>query len=250
MAKKLPLVTCIIPAYNEEKTIAGVVRTCLETPEIGEVIVVNDGSEDNTLKKLQPWKGKVKIIDLPRNYGKGYAVAQGVKAAQNPLLLFLDADLIDLKPHHLYSLIQPVSNNRADMTVGVLFSSPTFNYIGWMFSGQRCLRKKDLTPLIKEIEKTNYGLEVLLNEKFKNKRIVVVPLIFPHNRYHLRKPAKQRDWMISYVKEVWEVFQKTVSVKRLSYREKIKSSFLHQLASYLRVSYRRVRDYLLEELEE
>jgi len=45
-------VSCIIPAYNEEKTITDTIKTALETPEIGEVIVVNDGSEDNTKEKV------------------------------------------------------------------------------------------------------------------------------------------------------------------------------------------------------
>jgi len=247
MNKKIKTVTCIIPARNESQTIAEVIKTCLKTPEINEIIVVNDGSKDDTLAKLKPFKGKVKVIDLPENHGKGHAVAQGIKAAYNSRLLFLDADLINLQPHHLYSLVQPVIDNRADMTIGA-FVSPknSFHYSLWPFSGQRCLQKRHVAPLIKKIEKSNYGLEVLLNEKLKKKRVIVVPLIF-NGKFHLVKKDKQKDWLADYTKEVWQIFQQTISVKSRSYREKIKSEFLHSLASYLKVSYKRVKNYLLEE---
>jgi len=250
MNKNLKAVTCIIPSYNESKTIAGVIETCLETPEINEIIVVNDGSKDNTLEKLKPFAQKIKVINLDKNQGKGYAVAQGIKAASNFYLLFLDADLINLEPHHLYSLFQPIVENKADMTIGSFVSSKNlFNHTPWRFSGQRCFKKEYLSPLIKEIEKTNYGLEVFLNERLKEKRVVVVPVVIYRN-YHFIKPKKQKDWLKAYTREVWQVFQQTISVKSYSYRKRVKSDFLRSLAEYLKISYNRVKKFLLEEPEE
>jgi len=250
MNENTKAVTCIIPAYNERRTIAGVIETCLKIPEINEIIVVNDGSKDDTLAELKPFTKKIKIINLDKNHGKGYAIVQGIKAACNSHLLFLDADLINLEPHHLYSLIQPVVDNRADMTIGSFVSSQNlFHHTPWRFSGQRCFQKECLIPLIKKIEKTNYGLEVFLNEKFKKKRVIIVPIIF-YRKYHLIKPRKQKDWLLSYTREVWQVFQQTISVKGYSYREKIKSEFLHSLSCYLKISYKRVENFLFEEPEE
>ncbi|MBU4369181.1 glycosyltransferase family 2 protein [Patescibacteria group bacterium] len=247
MIENVNAVTCIIPAYNESRTIANVIETCLKTPEINEIIVINDGSKDNTLAKLKPFNKKIKIINLDRNHGKGYAVVQGIKAACNSHVMFLDADLINLEPHHLYSLFQPIIENRADMTIGAFVASKSLShYTLWRFSGQRCFQKECLIPLIKKIEKTNYGLEVFLNEKFKKKRVIVVPLIF-YRKYHLIKPRKQKDWLMSYTREVWQVFQQTISVKSYTYSEKVKSEFLHSLACYLKISYKRVKDFLLEE---
>jgi len=242
-------ISCIIPAYNEEKTIAGVVKVCLKVPQIKEIIVVNDGSRDQTLKKLQPLKCKIKIISYSQNQGKGYAVAQGIRAACYPFLLFLDADLINLKPHHLYSLVQPVLNNQVDMTIAVAVSFYNPYYRSWPLSGQRCLKKNLLIESIKKIEKSGYGLETLLNEKLKKKRVAVIPWFSP-KPLHLKKIYKQRDWMKTYVKEAFHVFRQTITNQKSSYQKKIEIKFIRNLASYFKVNYQRLKDYLLEDFEE
>jgi glycosyltransferase involved in cell wall biosynthesis len=75
--------SCIIPAYNEESTIVGVLKACLKTPEIGEVIVVSDGSTDKTVNRVRQAKSKkLKIIDLPENHGKSFAITQRSKSGK------------------------------------------------------------------------------------------------------------------------------------------------------------------------
>ncbi len=239
-------VSCIIPAYNEEKTVGGVVKSTLKSPDIHEIIVVNDGSTDKTLEKLKIFEGKIKIIDLPQNKGKGYAVAQGVKVAKYPNLLFFDADLINYENHHFFSLINPVITNRAGMTIAAPSNVKFSNYPFWRLSGQRCLKKKEVEDLTSEMEKTNYGLEVVLNEHFKTKRMIVVPLVFT-KKYHYMKQEKEQDWAASYVKELWEIIQKTIAVKSAKYRRQTRKEFLQNISSYLKISYRKAKDYLLEE---
>ncbi len=239
-------VSCIIPAHNEAKTIVGVVEACLKTEKIGEVIVVNDGSSDKTLDKLQPFAQKIKIINLSENQGKGYAVSMGIEKAKYPFLLFLDADLLNLSPHHLYSLVNPVLENKADVTIGVLVTPFNYYYASWPFSGQRCLRKKDVLKLLKKMKKTKYGLEVFLNERLKNKRTIIIPLIFSQNS-HLTKPRKQKDWLYAYIKEIWDIFQQTIAVKSLVYREQVQKEFVKALSLYLKINYLKLKKYLLEE---
>jgi len=239
-------VSCIIPAYNEEKTVSAVIKTCLKTPEVSEVIAVNDGSRDRTKEKLEKFKNKIKIINLPQNKGKGYAIAQGILRAKYPVLLFLDADLTKIKPHHLFSLIDPIIRNKADMAIGSL---PTFqrpNYPLWPFSGQRCLRKGPITPHLKEISQSGYGLEIVLNEIFKKKRIVIIPLI-SHKYLHIQKKYKQGDWLSCYIRETWEITQKTIKTKSRSYRQKVKARLIENLASYFKVSIQKIKTYLQEE---
>jgi len=221
------------------------VRACLKSPDIQEVIAINDGSKDKTIDRLGTFRNKIKIIDLPLNRGKGYSIAQGIKVAAYPYLLFLDADLMNYENHHIYTLIYPVINNRADMTIGIPVNLKGSSFLLWRFSGQRCLKKKDAVPLIPQIEKTNYGLEVVLNEAFKDKRIMVVPTIF-NKKDRLFKMEKEPDWAAAFTKEVWEIFLKTLSVKRKAYREKAKIEFLKNLASYLKISYQKAKNYLVE----
>lgn len=242
------LVSCIIPAYNEEKTIVGVINICSKTPGIGEIIVVNDGSEDQTAKKLKMIREpKLTIINLSKNRGKGYAIAQGIKRARYSILLFLDADLINLEPYHIFSLIQPVINNQVEMTIADLkanFSRP-YSLI-WPFSGQRCLKKRLVLPLLDEIAQAGYGMEVVLNERLKNKRIIVVPLINNKQEFYLKKTKKQKDWLTAYIKESWQVFQKMIEMKSYQYQKRAKEKFLDELARYLKTSIQKVKNYLQE----
>ncbi|MBP8591117.1 glycosyltransferase [Candidatus Shapirobacteria bacterium] len=250
MGEEKKLVSVVIPAFNEEQTITGVVGVCLKTPEVGEIIVVNDASQDKTGEKLQIFKDKIKVINLPKNGGKGYAVAQGVKTARYDYLLFLDADLINLQSHHLSSLVWPVLNNQAEMTIAVLVSFYSPYYRSWPLSGQRCLKKSSFNNrIIKKMEKTGYGLEVFLNELMKKKRVAVIPWV-SDKPLHLKKISKQQNWVKTYAKETFEVFRQTIASQRSSYQEKMKVGFLRGLAVYLKVSYKRLKDYLLEDFEE
>ena len=78
------VVAVIIPAYNEERTVARVIRAARSSPAVSRIIVVNDGSTDRTAAFAR--KAGAEVIDLPANMGKGAAVAEGVKAtsAEDP----------------------------------------------------------------------------------------------------------------------------------------------------------------------
>ncbi len=100
------MVSAIIPARNEEASIARAVESVAAQLEVGEVIVVNDQSTDRTgeiLRELAARIPKLKILtvdELPAGWaGKNYAVALGAAAAQGDWLLFTDADTY----HHLGS---------------------------------------------------------------------------------------------------------------------------------------------------
>jgi glycosyltransferase involved in cell wall biosynthesis len=244
--KKRGLVSCIIPAYNEAKTVGGVIKFCLGVDEIGEIIAVNDGSSDETSSELKKFEKKIKIINLSKNSGKGYAVSAGIRMATLPYLLFLDGDLFNLEKHFIFSIINPVLEGKADMTIGM------FNTLNqpfdpwWKLGGQRCLRKKDIKPDLKKLEKTKYGLEVFLNNKYAKKRLVVVPIL-TDKKTHIIKTSKQGDWLASYVREIWQVFSQTINVKSAPYRERMKTKFIKDLSSYLRVSIVKIKKYLSEE---
>lgn len=94
-------VSVIIPARNEQDTIASAVRSLANQPEIAEIIVVNDQSTDDTaaeLAQLQREVPRLRVLEtqmLPAGWvGKNYAVSLGAAQAKSPWLLFTDADAV------------------------------------------------------------------------------------------------------------------------------------------------------------
>jgi len=85
--------TIIIPAYNAEKFIEKSIEELLVNFPSEEIIIINDGSLDQTLAKLQKYEGKIVIINHLKNEGKGAAIQNGFKIAKGEVIVFTDADL-------------------------------------------------------------------------------------------------------------------------------------------------------------
>ncbi|MCK9222329.1 MAG: glycosyltransferase family 2 protein [Limnochordia bacterium] len=113
-------VSVIIPAYNAASTIADAVLCAQGVGEVGEVIVVDDGSTDETAQIADSLGARV--ITMPGNQGKGMAMAEGIGHAQYPYILFMDADL-RTTPLELFKLLRPVLTGEADVTVACPFRS-------------------------------------------------------------------------------------------------------------------------------
>ncbi|MBD3362453.1 glycosyltransferase [Candidatus Dojkabacteria bacterium] len=246
LAKKA---TCIIPAYNESQTIEDVIKTALQTPEIGEVIVINDGSKDNTQEIINRFKNQAKIIELKKNKGKGFAVVKGIKKSKYEYLLFLDADMINIKPYHLSSLIKPVLKDEVDMTLGpnVSLENPAIAFVLLPICGQRCLKKEFIIKSLTEIENSKYGIEVILNFIFRQERIAVVPLI-SHKKLHKIKTEKQNDWFVSYIREAWHIIHTSLWKRRKSTIKNLEDVFLNDLSKSLKISVEKVRRFVQEEI--
>lgn len=110
------MISIVIPAYNEAPRIVGVLDTVTALPSPAEVIVVDDGSTDDT--RAVAGRYPVQVIRLPRNAGKGAAMAAGVLAAHGQTIAFLDADLRGLRPVHVWRLTHPVDAGWSSMVVG------------------------------------------------------------------------------------------------------------------------------------
>lgn len=102
--KKLS-VSLIIPAHNEEKHIKTVIVAAKKVKEIDEIIVVDDGSIDNTSSVAR--KAGAKVIFLDENRGKGHAIKMGSQKAKGDVLIFLDADLTNITPNKISKIIDP-----------------------------------------------------------------------------------------------------------------------------------------------
>lgn len=108
----------IIPVYNEEKTIAEVIKrvNAVKIPGvIKEVIVVDDGSTDKTVSKID--KKKVKFYENATNMGKGAAVKNGIDHATGDYVIIQDADL-EYNPEFIAVLIKPILEKKAKVVYG------------------------------------------------------------------------------------------------------------------------------------
>ena len=173
----MKIISVIICAYNEEKTIRDVVLAVSESLIVGEIIVVNDGSTDSTKKIIEELKREVGIttIHLKKNKGKGYAMAIGVENAANEIIVFIDADLSNIQNEHFSQLVSPVLNNEADMVLGqatetlINYSINPFK----SFSGERALFKKDVLPLVDKMKSSRFGVETLINLYYQSEGKII-----------------------------------------------------------------------------
>ncbi len=105
------MITVIIPALNEEKTVAQVVKLAINSPGVTEVIVVDDKSMDETIAAA---KEEGAIVITSTKLGKGASMKDGVLFANNPIIVFLDADILTYPPNIIQLLTEPLVAGRAD----------------------------------------------------------------------------------------------------------------------------------------
>lgn len=201
-------VSVIIPAFNEEKTVASVIRACKESSYVNEVIVVDDGSIDNTSKVAL--KEGAKVLKEDVNKGKAYAMLRGCNRAKGEIILFLDADLIGLTSSHVNDLIEPVINGEADSTLGVFvggrFRTDLAHAITPFLSGQRCMKKELFLSAANSID-LRYGIEVALSKYFAKNDLEVLK-VYLHNVTHVMKEEKagKGKGVLERLKMYWEIF--------------------------------------------
>ena len=134
----------IIPAFNEEKTILELLHRVNKVSIKGvekEVIVIDDCSNDNTLKLLEDnIKLFTKLIKFKSNSGKGAAVKRGLKEATGQYILFQDADL-EYDPNDYKKLLEPVLRLNADVVIGSRLSASQLTrvYYFWHKMGNKLI---------------------------------------------------------------------------------------------------------------
>ena len=107
----VPCVSVIIPALNEQKRIADVVRYALSDSATAEVIVVDDSSTDNTVTLAREAGARVVTSSL---LGKGASMADGALLAQSEIVVYLDGDLKGLRKGIISDLARPLIAGQAE----------------------------------------------------------------------------------------------------------------------------------------
>lgn len=115
----------IIPVFNEEKTIVSVLEhlSTISLPNvIKEIIVIDDGSSDQTQLHLVEYQSKnkkelLRVIKHEKNYGKGQAVKTGIKYATGEYILIQDADT-EYNPEDIIRLLEPITQGKTQVVYG------------------------------------------------------------------------------------------------------------------------------------
>lgn len=158
-------ITVLIPAFNEARTVAGVVGVA-KAAGLTQILVVSDGSTDQTVQQAQA--AGAEVLELQPNRGKGGAVKAGALAAQTPYLMLLDADLLNLTPQHLTAMQEPVQSGKADTTAGLFSGGGLVTDFGNratpQWSGQRLIPRATILAA-KNLETAGYGVEVAINDQ-------------------------------------------------------------------------------------
>lgn len=186
--------TAIIPAYNEEKNIAAVIRALKQSPMISEIIVVNDGSTDMTGDVA---KAEGARVITQENKGKAAAMAVGARAANADVIFFADADLLGFTVDHIRDVIAPVQDGRAGMSVGIRGWGNTpmwvMKYVLPVIGGERALRRDDFLRLSAHPAAKRFGIETVMNAYCKKHRIYVI-LVRMYGVSQIRKEQKYGLW--------------------------------------------------------
>lgn len=194
----------LIPAYNEAGYIGHTIAALWKLPQVKQILVVDDGSTDETAAEAAA--AGAQVLRLPRNRGKGEAVLFGARFASAPYLALVDADLGD-SAVELKRLIAPLIDGQAAMTVArfpenrrrggfglvkKLAAWSIYRSTGWVarepLSGQRIFRRELLKLL--SFPPRGFGLEVALTMDLLQRgcRVLEVPTLMSH-RERGREPS-------------------------------------------------------------
>lgn len=205
----------VIPAFNESKTLTKIVDEVLKLKEAVEVILVDDGSTDETPQKILKYKNQPRFhyIKHNRNKGKGVALKTGISRASNEIILLLDADLKNITDKKIKKIIQPVLRNEVDLSragfrlsrgrVTEIAVKPMMRilfpgvYFDQPISGQICAKKSFLQTLDLE-SKWGVDIGILLDAIQAGQRIVEVDI---GELIHKARPDSEKAEMAEQVLE-------------------------------------------------
>lgn len=204
----------IIPVYNEEKTIAEIIRQVKAVKSLEkEIIVVNDGSTDHTIKVIKNIKD-ITLISHKTNQGKGSAIRTGIAKAIGDYILVQDADL-EYDPQDILAMLEPINRGKTEVVYGSRFTGQRRNMFFWHWIGNQLLTlitnilynttlsdmetgyKLIPASLLKSLKlksrRFEFEPEVTAKILKRNIRIWEVPISYAGREYHEGKKISWKD---------------------------------------------------------
>ncbi len=215
-----PLLSVVMPVFNERETIEEIIRRVLAVPLRIELIVVDDGSTDGTrdlLTGLQK-QHNFRLIFQPKNGGKGAALRRGFQEVTGDLVVIQDADL-EYSPEEFPDLIDLICKGRADVVYGSRFlgrhrvflfthylgnrllTSITNVLYNTMLSDMETCYKVMRTDVLRSftLEANGFGIEPELTAKIfkRDYRVYEVPISYDGRGYDEGKKITWRDGVVA-----------------------------------------------------
>jgi len=217
---KDPLLSVVMPAYNERATIEEIIGRVLAVPVRIELIVVDDGSTDGTREILQrlATEKPFKLVLQPKNAGKGAALQRGFQEVSGDLVVIQDADL-EYSPEELPDLISLICEGRADVVYGSRFLGRHRVFLFTHYAGNRLLTfltnvlyntmltdmetcyKVMRTGVLRsfQIKSKGFGIEPEMTAKIfkRGYRVYEVPITYDGRGYEDGKKITWRDGVVA-----------------------------------------------------
>jgi glycosyltransferase involved in cell wall biosynthesis len=215
-----PLLSVVMPVYNERTTIEEIIGRVMAVPLRIELVVVDDGSKDGTreiLAQLQE-RHKFKLFLQPRNQGKGAALRRGFSEATGDIVVIQDADL-EYSPEEFPSLIELICQGRADVVYGSRFLGRHRVFLFTHYLGNRVLTLltnvlyntmlTDMETCYKamrgeivrqlDVQEDGFGIEPELTAKIFKRgfRVYEVPITYDGRGYDEGKKITWRDGLVA-----------------------------------------------------
>ena len=215
-----PLLSVVMPVYNEIGTVEEIIRRVLDVPLRTELIVVDDCSTDGTRDVLTRLQGELgfNLLLQPRNEGKGSALRRGFEAVSGDLVVIQDADL-EYSPEEFPQLIELICQGRADVVFGSRFLGRHRVFLFTHYVGNRIVTlltnllyntmltdmetcyKVMRTEVLRSmrLRSNGFGIEPELTAKIfkRGYRVYEVPITYDGRGYQEGKKITWRDGVVA-----------------------------------------------------